>query len=640
MKNIKSIIKRYLEKETQYAVQLVGPWGRGKTHFYRNTLEKYIESLPTFTDNNRKYKAVYISLFGLASVEQIQIKIFHELLYSRISARTKVSKNTLKISSQLTKLLLSGFLTFEGIKNSKEFTAEITDVAKESVNTGDLFICFDDLERKSSKLLIEDLIGYINVLTEENIKVLIISNDDKIEEPGYKDFKEKVVGISIPYNPEPEYVVDQIITTRYQGFTVYFAFLQKIKAILVDLVIRNDHNYRLLIFALDNLHEVFSSIKKDYLDSNKKAAQKCEEHLPDIAKNVMSISIEYKSSFLANTDRESMLALNSSLFSLLEDYRINNGAKAEEPKDKGEIFVAKYYENKNDYKFYGSIFDFATGACEFDIEQFQEDFKSNYHLDKGDVLPEYQVVNALSYFQVLDLSDIEYREKTLQLIDFAKQGKFKLIEYLMVYHYASRFENILELDLDKLRDELLVTIENLEKDENYIRKDDTPLIQLQHSNSENANQEIIRHKLIEIVKRKQGTTKDQELKNITKTFEKDLANLDERFHNDADFKMSITQTPVFASVNVDLLFEQILTAPPSSILMLKSILNERYGYSIPLESERNFLSILTEKLDYHLEDNPENTLRIWTINELLKHLFGITSQPSKEYEILNDEELE
>ncbi len=42
MKDIKALLGKYLQRPTQYAVLLSGPWGIGKTHYYKNILHPLI----------------------------------------------------------------------------------------------------------------------------------------------------------------------------------------------------------------------------------------------------------------------------------------------------------------------------------------------------------------------------------------------------------------------------------------------------------------------------------------------------------------------------------------------------------------------------------------------------------------------
>ena len=63
-------VRDYINDEkANYAVLIDGAWGCGKTYLYENVLEDEISKLEA-GKNERKYN-VYISLYGISSVEQL-----------------------------------------------------------------------------------------------------------------------------------------------------------------------------------------------------------------------------------------------------------------------------------------------------------------------------------------------------------------------------------------------------------------------------------------------------------------------------------------------------------------------------------------------------------------------------------------
>jgi len=187
MQQIKEIVKQYLQMDTNYALMITGDWGIGKTHYFKHTLKKEISETPVFSDNDKNYKPILVSLFGIKSVEEIQSEIFL-CLYPFL-------KNTkIKLSATIGKAIVKGILHLKGFGEYSKYVEEIDVNKKSLINFEELVICFDDLERKSENLKIEELIGYINSLVEnENVKILLIANEEKIEDSSYKKLKEKTV---------------------------------------------------------------------------------------------------------------------------------------------------------------------------------------------------------------------------------------------------------------------------------------------------------------------------------------------------------------------------------------------------------------------------------------------------------------
>lgn len=71
MDEITSIVKDYLnQNNTDYAIFINGVWGSGKTYYVKNCLIPEINKFDFPSDNgieNKKFKPVYISLFGLSN---------------------------------------------------------------------------------------------------------------------------------------------------------------------------------------------------------------------------------------------------------------------------------------------------------------------------------------------------------------------------------------------------------------------------------------------------------------------------------------------------------------------------------------------------------------------------------------------
>ncbi|WP_122280879.1 P-loop NTPase fold protein [Pseudomonas syringae] len=152
------------------AVALTGGWGAGKTHF----VKKYLS-----TKYPEPQDFIYISLFGVASVEEIT-KSFYRAIYPFLNNKI------FKIGSKLTKTTLTMF-RFNP-------TFEISDFKK--IPEAKLYV-FDDFERCTIPL--DTLMGFINGFIEESSsKVLLIINEQEVKErENYLKKKEKIIGITL-----------------------------------------------------------------------------------------------------------------------------------------------------------------------------------------------------------------------------------------------------------------------------------------------------------------------------------------------------------------------------------------------------------------------------------------------------------
>lgn len=116
----------------------------------------------------------------------------------------------LKITESVLKIGMRAFLGYYKLGSLNEYITDIRTIGKNVLDTSELIICFDDLERADSSLKPKDLWGYINSLSDEQVKVLIIANEDLLLKEGneYSDLKEKIIGRTVEYVPESDNIRD------------------------------------------------------------------------------------------------------------------------------------------------------------------------------------------------------------------------------------------------------------------------------------------------------------------------------------------------------------------------------------------------------------------------------------------------
>lgn len=168
----------YRVKSPRYAVLLSGDWGVGKTHLIKSSFEG--------TDT----KHLFISLYGVASPQQIDDEIFRQLHPILASKSARLAGNAIKSLLRLSIKLDSVTI------NPHASDVELPDFLR---NTDGRVLVFDDLER--AKMPVTDVLGHINQYVEHQDRhVVIICNELEIrpdELPRYQKTKEKVVGRSL-----------------------------------------------------------------------------------------------------------------------------------------------------------------------------------------------------------------------------------------------------------------------------------------------------------------------------------------------------------------------------------------------------------------------------------------------------------
>lgn len=268
-KQIIDILSQFSATNTYKKVFINGAWGIGKSYYTNEYIKQNSSNI------------VYISLFGKNSFEMIENSIAKELM----NKLNKVDKFKTKAEDFVKKL--EGSISFNGFSlstpnyNSKTLIEKFSTLLEEQ----DLIIIFDDLERKSANVLMEDIMGMIEELSLfEKMKIVVIGDENNINEEDlnkWNKFKEKLI--------EKEY---KIITFSYEAIeSLVITRLDKYigKKTLEDFV----SNF-LLSHKTSNLRTInkginlFMEIVNNYL---------YEEYNEDvylcIAKNCMAVAIEY-----------------------------------------------------------------------------------------------------------------------------------------------------------------------------------------------------------------------------------------------------------------------------------------------------------------------------------------------------------
>ena len=249
------IVLQYLKLETNHAIIINGQYGVGKTYFYKNELAPQIEKTSLPQNELKKFTPIHISLFGLKNIEEIQTAIFLELY--------PILKNKgLKLAIGVGKSLIRGMAQITKLGDIDKYITDQNLEVGDWLKYDELVICFDDLDRKSNSLLTEDIFGFINSLVEnQGAKILIIANEEILrQDDNYLEkAREKVIGASIQYTPDPQLVFQKIIETRYSSSNkLFFNFLSQNEKYIIDVIKANQNNFRNLIFFLEYFKLIFS----------------------------------------------------------------------------------------------------------------------------------------------------------------------------------------------------------------------------------------------------------------------------------------------------------------------------------------------------------------------------------------------
>jgi KAP family P-loop domain len=199
--HIREFLSYYCKLTTppEYAILITGLWGAGKTWFIQDVLNNLKQS---------DQESLYVSLYGVRSVEDIESEFFRQL-------HPFLAHKGVKLLGKLTKGLLRTAINFDldgdGKSDGNVTFAVPSEKLIESVKIAEnKILVFDDLERCAIPIC--DLLGYINQFVEHSgFKAILIANEKEIidreeknesELNAYKRIKEKLVGRTFEVLPE------------------------------------------------------------------------------------------------------------------------------------------------------------------------------------------------------------------------------------------------------------------------------------------------------------------------------------------------------------------------------------------------------------------------------------------------------
>ena len=293
-KHIEKYLNYYLDSNFNpgFAVLLQGKWGCGKTWFIKQFIEQN-------SDRIKPRKFIYISLYGISSISEIEDQIFqqlHPILSSKTMALAgKILKGFARASL---KINLDDDDKCEGSFNAQLPDFKIPDYLK---NTSESILIFDDLERCAISLT--QLLGYINSFIEhQELKVIIIANEEELrcieknnnqEKKLYGKIKEKLIGKTFQVEHDFNQAFSDFVYRIKQKETQQFLTQNKDK-ILNIFNTANYHNLRHLKQCMWDFERFLQSIPKKY--------RKNTDMMTDLLLHFFIFSFEIKSSKITPSD--------------------------------------------------------------------------------------------------------------------------------------------------------------------------------------------------------------------------------------------------------------------------------------------------------------------------------------------------
>jgi len=629
--NIEKIINSYLEIETSYALLVNGRRGIGKTFFIKNKILPKLSNIKVFHDQRKSYKPIYVSLYGLGSMDEVYTLLAFELL-------PFLKGQTAKVTLGIAKMLTRGLLNYQRAGNIDDLLKDVAKTSKSALDTKDFVLIFDDLDRLSA-LKIEEFIGFVNSLVEhENNKVIIIADEDSVgDKTAYKAVKEKTIGTTVEFIAIFGETFENIVVDKYKkaGFGPYYTYLQVLKPLLLELFAAADNtNLRTLIYFLQHFIKIFSMLY-DKLELRKDDPGELNLlKLRVIARFSLAVAIEFKSGAISYSDTkgiDDVAGINAVLHQeWLKEAFADNMRRLNDPKPKDDAnqkdkpykdrFVERYYRGEN-YQFYRPLYDFITGGNDFEAKALLAELKTNIDDRRQKVFRQDELMSLLGYPHVYDLSNDELIKLTNELFDLALAGQFSLDRYLSVFHFMERFPGILKNDPADIADKLIAAVKKHAANFAYV-----PMLNEHFGvKQDQRNYEYFLKLFRELIKVNDGISKKQRKQNNIDLFE--------TFKQNPEVFYKVTgeqyyDRQIFNDWDFDSFYQQITAMTPNQLRALNNFIKNHYSlYEMPKWVETGFLQKLFDQVK--LEVQGEETLRRFVLEGTIEILTPILEKAKK-----------
>ena len=598
-------IANFLKMENTGALLIVGAWGSGKTYYLDNVVFKKLK------ESDKQYHCIRVSLFGVKDTKEIPYRVFQAYTDSTVKDKSKGIIKYDKIRDWA-----------KGIYSSIPKLKEIVDLsplftqgnAAYSLVPKDTIICFDDIERATETLDINEILGAVNELVENrHYKVILIANkeyiDNKLqtqkqqtdEKEGEADqttnktdterelFYEKVVEKTIAYEPDIPAIYCKLVEDyNDKAFTAFMerpdqqdiVNPEKFKSRKYQ---RQLQNIRTLKFAIVHFYQIWKqSDIKNITDKNSLAYKKLHNYWLF----THAVAIEQKAEHLQYDDDKGLSkAVNFvDRIYLGEDNEkglfVEDDDVEEEVSNVDTTFIKKFKKRhfesfQETFVFYKSIYDFLTASKPLDMTSVDAKANETFNVQNGVMSPAYEILNTLLTKGFWTYTNEEAPQKLLILYDAVEKGE--LNDYVSYYN-AGVFLFGFKLLVGKTEKELKTAISNgvaiftkRLPEVSVFTKTQIDILPSEEENTKWIKEEI-------------GKAIDERLNDDRKIA---VVELEDKFLNNmtefvSEFKIEPNKTPAYFNVSIldklDLgkVEKRIPLLEPEDVMQLYSFVNYRY----------------------------------------------------------------
>jgi hypothetical protein len=300
---------------------------------------------------------------------------------------------------------------------------------------------------------------------------------------------------------------------------------------------------------------------------------------------------------------------------------IGDSNKADEPKSYAELFKEKYTPDDNIQRIYfDSIFDYITGKTSFKIERLRNELNLVYRFEDNTIPEREKLISKLNYWGCVDLNVSEYRSLTSSLLKYVDKGEFSLEQYPTIFHYVTRFNNLLNYNIENLKKRFKKGVIKGKDNYQYINNIHFRLSIDRTSEFYDDLTEIVEYCVVINKDIKEG----QQLKVLIDIFELFSTDFNAFLEKVGEMNSEFMFTPYFTKYDFNKIWRVIKKLDNTQIINFAFYFEGRYQRNVyeKIYSEKQFLEDLNEKV--------ENLILSKTTNKLKKVTLEFFSKKIKE----------
>ena len=638
---VESILDYIRADYTDYAIMLNGEWGSGKTYFWNHKIRNKIESMSL---NGKRYRTIYMSLYGISNLEEISKKIFIE-------------------TTQLMDKNLKKYMDANGQISIPEYAKTGLDMANffgvtqngdkldyaEFFSTDDKVLCFDDLERANVDVI--DILGYINNFVEhDHIKTIIICNEKelstklkssnlemktfiatylldkegelvkKTDKPmverirdqieyvfdkanDYERIKEKLIGETFEYAPEFNYIINGILM-RYEKYPDLIRFLRENTNLIISTFHKSGtRNLRILKHALNDFKKIFDMVNKAYPNTNHRVMQ-------TMLIFTIAISFEIKAGKVTK-DKFINIKNNEEYKAILVSSRVFMDNRQFYIKEFDNTY---YYNFKAEYRFFKFIEIYVRTRI-FDMKIFKENMEVIINTVDTNKLPGFKRLLTEEYWKI---SDDEFDGVIEEVLENVKQGSIQPIEIVKLFAYFSYFikRGLIDYDIKAIKSVFLTGMNMASLTAAYCENVEEQLEQVSVETVGVEMEEVLKH-FADINEKLKDKMYQEKAEEIFKFIPMKMESFYDRFAKEC---MDI---PIFKYYDVFQMFQRISCASNEDIVTIKEMLADRAKkYTKEIEPEMKNIKKLKQVIDDYI-DGKETTIKLVMLEEFSNELGNI-----------------